>query len=228
MKMPAELISELVKVTSPSTRSKKESTEYGTIVEQDGTKFVQLDGSTLLTPVIAAADAKAGERVVVMIKNHTAVVTGNMTSPAARTGDVVETQGNVASVGKRVAKLETDFSSVSGFIVEESGESGIWTYEKLQNGKVELRGVYPVSNLACTTALGVLYRTNAIIFDDFPFTVTDPVTFVSYESDGYGAMLYPVTAATSAKPPSYYLVCPTSNTIVSGKIHIHVTGKWKT
>jgi hypothetical protein len=50
---------------------------------------VKLDGSDLLTPLTnASAVVNEDERVSVLIKNHSATVTGNISSPAARTGDV--------------------------------------------------------------------------------------------------------------------------------------------
>lgn len=96
MGLSNELISAFVKVTKDSQKTKRETIMYGTVVEQtesEGdeavtTHYVKLDGSDLLTPITSTVDIKDGERVTVMIKNHTATVTGNITSPAARTGDV--------------------------------------------------------------------------------------------------------------------------------------------
>lgn len=111
--------------------------------------------------------------------------------------------------------------------VVEAGTSGIWNYRKMANGDVELWGTYSVSNLACTTALGNWYRTPVFTPDSFPFTVSNPKLIPSYESDGYGAMLWATTTTTTAKPSSFYLIRPTSATITSGKINMHVMGKWK-
>ena len=87
MALSSDLISQFVQVTKDD-KTKKETTVYGTIVEYEGNKYVKLDGSELLTPISSTADAIDGERVTVMIKNHNAIVTGNMSSPAARTEDV--------------------------------------------------------------------------------------------------------------------------------------------
>lgn len=108
----------------------------------------------------------------------------------------------------------------------ERGSSGIWKYSKWSDGTVDLWGVYSVSNLACTTALGGWYRTAVFTPSAFPFTVTNPRLVANYESDGYGAMLWATTTTTTTKPPSYYLIRPTSATIASGKIIFHVTGTW--
>lgn len=88
MNLSSDLISQFVKITNDTPKSKKESTYYGTTVAYNGSIYVKLDGSELLTPVSTTTDLKAGERVIVMIKNHTATVTGNITAPAARSSDV--------------------------------------------------------------------------------------------------------------------------------------------
>lgn len=91
MALTDDLISQFVKITNDKKDVKEESTVYGTIKIRDGRTFVQLDGANdeeTLTPVTEAATALDGERVTVMIKNHTAIVTGNLSSPSARSGDV--------------------------------------------------------------------------------------------------------------------------------------------
>ena len=99
MVLPGELVSELVKVTTNTVEVKKETTTYGTIVEYEGSKYVRLDGSDLLTPVTLTTDVKDEDRVTVMIKNHTAIVTGNISSPAARSESVEQ-------IGDRISEAE--------------------------------------------------------------------------------------------------------------------------
>lgn len=107
----------------------------------------------------------------------------------------------------------------------DRGSSGTWEYKKWSNGDTELWGYYNYSG-ACSTALGNMYRTGGITTPSFPFTVTSPNVTASYESDGYGAILWAYTKATTSKPPKYYLVRPTSSKSISGKITFHVYGKW--
>ena len=66
---------------------KKEPTRYvrGTITGKGDAKYVQLDGSTVATPISEVVDAQEGDRVLVSIENHRAVIVGNFTfSPSAR------------------------------------------------------------------------------------------------------------------------------------------------
>lgn len=95
MNLPSSLISEFVKVTNDATEVKTESTHYGTIVEHENSKYVRIDGSDLLTPVITTTSYEDGQRVIVMIKDHTAVVTGNISSPAPTTKEVDDKIGTV-------------------------------------------------------------------------------------------------------------------------------------
>lgn len=87
MALSNDLIQQFVKATKDDTKSDSETTAYGTVV-YNGKPYVRLDGSDLLTPVTTTVNVQDGERVTVTIKDHTATVTGNISSPAARTGDV--------------------------------------------------------------------------------------------------------------------------------------------
>jgi hypothetical protein len=88
MNLTTELINEFVKATNDNVPVQNESIVYGTTVEQDGRIYVRLDGAERLTPVMTTTTAKTGERVMVTIKNHTATIIGNTTSPSARYKDV--------------------------------------------------------------------------------------------------------------------------------------------
>lgn len=100
MALSSELISQFVKATKDNgSDKKKESTSYGTIKEYNGEKYVQLDGSDLLTPISSTTSFKEDERVTVMIKNHAATVTGNISSPSARTEDVEK-------IGSKISEFE--------------------------------------------------------------------------------------------------------------------------
>lgn len=94
MALSNDLISQFVKMTNDKDTSKKSTTVNGTVVEHAGGNYVRLDGSDLLTPVSTTADMKPGERVTVLLGNHKATVTGNLSSPAARVDDVEEVKVN--------------------------------------------------------------------------------------------------------------------------------------
>lgn len=109
MKVPlaSELVSQFVKSTRDTTQKQTETTVHGTTVMYNGRLYVRLDGSDLLTPVSTTADVAPDERVNVLIKNHTATVTGNISSPAARTDDVQEIGGKVEEAAKEITEFQT-------------------------------------------------------------------------------------------------------------------------
>lgn len=118
MTLNSDLVSQFVKVTRDEVDVKVESTVYGTIVEHDGSKYVKLDGSDLLTPISSTTDVADGERVTVMIKDHTAVVTGNISSPSASSNSVQKIGTKITEVEILIAdKVSTkEFDSVNGRI----------------------------------------------------------------------------------------------------------------
>lgn len=111
MALSSDLISQFVEVTK-SEKTNKENTVYGTIVKYNGAKYVRIDGSDLLTPISMTADALEGERVTVTIQNHTAIVTGNMTSPSARSHTVIE-------MGETVSGLENQIGDFAIVIADK-------------------------------------------------------------------------------------------------------------
>lgn len=112
MALSNDLMSQFAKITRDDDKKQKETTVYGTIVDQEGTRYVRLDGSDLLTPISSTADAKNGERVTVMIKNHSAIVNGNLSSPSARTGDVEDISDQISDfeivIANKVDTIELD------------------------------------------------------------------------------------------------------------------------
>ena len=119
MELPKKLINEFAKVTNDTEKPDNDTTVYGVISKNGDSTYVQLDGSDLLTPVSTTTDTQDGDRVTVLIKNHTAIVTGNMTSPAARTDDVKDMDkkfsdentlitGKIVAAEGDIANLKTD------------------------------------------------------------------------------------------------------------------------
>ena len=103
MSLSNDLISQFVKITRDQTVEKKESIVYGTTVEYESKMYVKIDGSDLLTPITTTADLQSGERVTVMIKDHTATVTGNITSPSASSIKVNKLEEDILQVDKLIA-----------------------------------------------------------------------------------------------------------------------------
>lgn len=124
MSLSNELIMRFVRATKDPAGNKSETTLYGTLEESGSRKYVRLDGSDLLTPVESTSDARHGDRVTVMIKNHTATVTGNLSSPSARTAEVEGKLDIVEAVRKyaTIENLDATNVNVSGKLNAKDAE----------------------------------------------------------------------------------------------------------
>lgn len=121
MPLSSELVSQFAKLANNKPKEEKESTAYGTTVIQNGNKYVKLDGSELLTPASFTTNIVNGERVTVLIKNHMAIVTGNITSPAARTSEVEEVGGKADAAEAAVKELVADNIKVNQKLEAQEG-----------------------------------------------------------------------------------------------------------
>ena len=149
MALSTDLISQFVKVTNDDKKTKKDATVYGTIkVENKDTdnekKYVQLDGSTGQIPITSSTvEVNGDDRVTVMIKNHKAVVTGNLTSPAVEETKMVKTvESEVAKVDELYAKkadvndLEAEVAKIDELYAKKA------TVDELYAKKADVEEVY--------------------------------------------------------------------------------------
>ncbi len=98
MALSSDLISQFVKSTKDTTTTKKETIVYGTVTSNpDEPVAVKIDGAEQSTPVTSTVKVNNGDRVIVMIKNHHAVITGNTSSIAASNTDVQAAEAVIAS-----------------------------------------------------------------------------------------------------------------------------------
>lgn len=123
MILPSNLISDFVKATKDKQAQPRESVLYGTI--QSDTEYVKLDGSTVLTPIEnKAVIAKTGDRVTVTIKDHKAIVTGNIASPAAREKDTLKIVDlNAINIEISNIKADIELLKTSNVTIENTLES---------------------------------------------------------------------------------------------------------
>lgn len=104
MGLSSDLISQFAKVTAGDKVKKTESTVFGTVVDYGSKLYVRIDGSDQLTPVSTTTTGlKVGDRVTVMIKDHSATITGNTTSPSTTQGDLDDTK---QEIGDKITEVE--------------------------------------------------------------------------------------------------------------------------
>lgn len=119
MALSPDLVSQFAKLANTNTSNKKnESIVNGVYKTINGEEFVQIDGSDIWTPVSSTVEAETGERVTVLIKDHTATVTGNITSPSARTKTVQNLKDEVDEHGNTIKQLDNSITQQGNSIIQ--------------------------------------------------------------------------------------------------------------
>ena len=218
MGLSNDLISQFVEITKQDKDNQNGATVYGTIKKLNGQDYVQIDGSELMTPIKSTTYVSDGERVTVMIKNHQAIVTGNITSPAARQNDVentvdqkiaefdiivtdqIEAQygrfeqlvtDNITAVNGEIENLKTENLEVKNTLIAQNGE-----IENLKTKKLDAE----TANITFAT-IESLKATDIEVnnikgnFAEFSQITTDNITAVNGEIENLKAEKLNVTDA---------------------------------
>ena len=150
MELSSELVSQFAKAVMPEKTAKKETTMYGTVV-YDGTTYVRLDGAPdgVLTPVTTTCDVKDEDRVTVVIKDHSAVITGNLTHPSAASSDVQEVSNRVTATDDM---LEAEQGRIDNLVTEKALIREELTASKATIGKLEADNVIINEKLVASEA----------------------------------------------------------------------------
>jgi hypothetical protein len=96
MSLDKKVIKDFVAAVNKKEEMKTPTILTGTVHREGGTVFVKIDGSESLTPVSTVINVEDGERVTLTIDNHKAMITGNLSSPAARGNEVEDLKEVVA------------------------------------------------------------------------------------------------------------------------------------
>lgn len=104
MELSNNLVSQFAKLNNTYKNNSGELV-YGTTVMQGSKLFVNIDGSDTITPVVTMSDVKPGERVTVMIKDHSATILGNISNPSAGTEEM----------GKVLDEYDTIIAKIGNF-----------------------------------------------------------------------------------------------------------------
>lgn len=133
MALSNDILTQFAKAVKKEDQRKKESTAYGTVVEYNGEKYVKLDGSDLLTPVKTTSSVENDDRVMVTIKDHSATITGNITSPSASSSEVDK-------IGDQISEFEiiiADKVDVIEFNAEKARIDELYAQNVEISGKLE-------------------------------------------------------------------------------------------
>lgn len=127
MALSTDLISQFVKTTNDDKKVKKETTVTGTIVSNSGKKCLLIDGSDSKTVnpipikegdnvgIDSTVEIAENDRVTVLIKNHTATITGNLTNPSAKVERVLQIEKTV-STAVTTKMLEAEVANIETLI----------------------------------------------------------------------------------------------------------------
>ena len=193
MGLSKDLISQFVKMTNDNKTEKKESIVYGTIRKDKSTGdvSVHIDGSyeadgktAIYTPIpsdpyLSTTTVKDGDRVSVMIKNHTAVITGNLSSPAPRSADVADaTKVITKNIDANTADIDELVSDNA--IIKESLTANSADIDNLKTNKLD------ITVAIATNVLDIAFKTRfsgGILHPILPDrtdlnTVTTPNTYI--------------------------------------------------
>lgn len=137
MALSNDIVSQFVRLSTPEPEKKAETTVYGTVRIVDGKTYVRIDGSSIDTPVSESTTTftvNKDDRVMVLIKDHSAIITGNMTSPSATQKNLDETKNDVES------KLTSFDKVVANKVDTETFKAEQAKITELQAKNVEITG----------------------------------------------------------------------------------------
>lgn len=155
MELSRQIVNQFVEITNHDAL-KNEATVYGVIVEQNNSFYVKIDGSDEITPVTSTVDIKAGDRVTISLKNHTATVTGNLTDPSASNTKVGNVSMEITEMGVRVNGLTTFTNGLTKGTTSIDG--GCIKTGTIDAARLNLTGIPTEESLANTL---VNYPTNS-------------------------------------------------------------------
>ena len=112
MNLPKNLIKEFAKVTNDSKKEPSEVYRYGKIVMHGSNPYIKIDGADTETPVDTTCHVDDGDRAMVLIKDHTATVTSNISNPTAGSKQVEKIDNFIAG-NLTTEKLDARYASVN-------------------------------------------------------------------------------------------------------------------
>ena len=117
MQLPDSLLKEFAHTTNDETPKTSERVLYGQVVVSNDIPYVVLDGSSVLTPIVTTVEVHQGDRVTVIIKDHSAIITGNLSVPA------------ITRAGETYTRLTED-GVIVGQFDEHDEPTGLYTLTK--------------------------------------------------------------------------------------------------
>ena len=146
MALSKDIIKQFTKIVNDSNKKEaQEKTVNATYKKIDNVEYIQIDGSDILTPVTSTVQADDGDRVKVLIKNHSAIITGNITNPSASSTSVNNIKDKVDENGNTIKQINNTIEQQNNSIIQidnsiKQVENKILQYDNdinQQNNKIE-------------------------------------------------------------------------------------------
>ena len=193
MSLSHELAVQFAKITKDEETNKSDTIVYGTAVVHEGSTYVKLDGSDILTPVSTTAVTNDGERVSVLIKNHTASITGNSSSPAARAEDVAASSEDIKNLKADNITIKNDISAANANIKNLQAADVTIT----KNVEVVKKDVEALQNeistvLRIESSRGIIFKNNQVstVLSAIIYKGSKRITDISTLKSEYGDTAY--------------------------------------
>lgn len=142
------LATTFAKIIKEDATATKDSTVYGTAVEFNGKMCVKLDGSERMTPIETTTSIKEGDRVTVLIKAHSATVTGNVTDPSTSKSDKKATDDKVKDLSSKVSEFGT---VVAGKVSTEQLQAVEGKVTNLESDNVNIKNELKAQSASITS-----------------------------------------------------------------------------
>ena len=141
------LATTFAKIIKEDATATKDSTVYGTAVEFNGKMYVKLDGSERMTPIETTTSIKEGDRVTVLIKAHSATVTGNVTDPSTSKSDKKATDDKIKDLSAKVSEFGT---IVAGKVSTEQLQAAEGRITNLESDNVNVKNELKAQSASIT------------------------------------------------------------------------------
>lgn len=189
--IPKSLLDEFTKAVSQQ-KQKVSPDLYGTYREIGGESYVLIDGATLVTPVTNVVEASDGDRVMVRINDHKAIVTGNFSDKATTSGAVdakVEPlEEGIATVDGRVDTLDESKMSIDDFCLTQSGvvviDGGKIYADAVLASRIMANDIYAVGNITFDNDYFQIYGSLGSQTEDGELTIATTIGDLKIHSGG--------------------------------------------
>lgn len=112
MKLNDDLITQFAKIAKNDNRKNDAATVRGTAKTSEGKTYIALDGADegSMTPVDTTVEVADGDRVIAIIKDHGATITGNTSDPAV---GVKTANGLKSTITQTAAEIRTEVENMA-------------------------------------------------------------------------------------------------------------------